>query len=218
MFGRLEYLNKKVVVIKADRKSKYQETLHMVGIVKNATSGSEIGVLIDGLYNEASNKGLYWFKPYELKFVDEYNNENGGFRMEGNFKIAIVNLYDDSYKKDYGFVLFEDAKEGDMVVVNPRGFYSLGTIKSIIRKEDYTGLNVTKEVVSVVDMDTYKSRIKDRERAAQLEKEKKELQKELDKKISKLKDLEFYERMAKELGNKDPEIAEMVKKLSSMTA
>ena len=43
-----KYKNKEVIIIKADRKSKYRKTLHKTGIVVNCTSGSELGVQIDG--------------------------------------------------------------------------------------------------------------------------------------------------------------------------
>ena len=136
--------------------------------------------------------------------------------MEGNFKIAVVNLVDDYNKKDYGFALYEDAKIGDLVVTNPRSSYSLGIIKNILTQEEY-GSEVTKEVIGVVSMEIYNQRLEDRKLAAKLEKEKKELQRKLDKKISKLKYLEFYERMAKELGNRDPEIVDMVNKLKELS-
>jgi len=210
-----KYSGKRVIVTYADRKKEYPKTLHMIGTVKNCSSGSEIGVLLDGISNLSSRKGLFWYFPYELEFVDELK-ENGGLNMEGNFKIAVVNLLDDCYKKDYGFALYDVANVSDLVVVNPRSSYSLGTIKQILTKEEY-GSPVTKEVIGVVSMDAYNKRVEDRERAAKLEKEKKELQKELDKKIAKLKDLEFYERMAKELGDKDPEISEMVSKLKELS-
>ena len=40
-----------------------------------------------------------------------------------------------------------------------------------------------------------------------------QLRKELDERISKLKDIEYYNRMAKELADKDPEIANLVSEL-----
>lgn len=208
-----KYINKEVVVIKADRKSKYHITLHKTGRVVRC-SGPELGVSLDGLYNEASSKGLFWFKPYEIEFVEKYEN-NGGNKMKGNFKIAVVTLAGD-YSQRYGFALYEDAQIGDLVVVNPRSSYSLGKIVNILTKEEYGG-RVTKEVIGVVSMDVYNKRVEERELAAKLEKEKKELQKELDKRISKLKDIEYYEKMAKELADKDPELVEMASRLKTLT-
>jgi len=215
----IKYMNKEVIIIKADRKSKYHKTLHKTGTVINCTSGSELGVKIDGLYNDASNKGLFWFKPYEIEFVDKYEENNGGkndMYIDGKYRIAVVNLVEDRYNTDYGFALYdENVKVGDCVITNPQNKLTLSLVKSIVTQEEY-GKGVTKEVVGLIDMSGYKARVEDRERAVKIEKEKKELQRELDKKISKLKDLEFYERMAKELSDKDPEIVAMVNKLKEL--
>ena len=213
----IKYKKKEVVIIKADRKSKYHKTLHKTGIVVNCTSGSELGIKIDGLYNDASNKGLFWFKPYELEFIEKYENKNnGGYKMEGNFKIAVVNLVEDRYSTDYGFALYDNnVKVGDYVITNPMNKFALSIVKSILTQEEY-GKGVTKEVVGTVNMDSYNERIEEKNRLAELAKQRKEIQKALDIKISKLKDLEFYERMAKELGEKDPEIASMVSKLKEL--
>lgn len=211
-----KYKDKKVVIVKADRKKCYNKTLHKVGtVISCENSGSEIGVLIDGMFNLSSSKGLFWYRKYEINLLDEYENR-GDKKMEGNFKIAVVNLYDDSYQKDYGFALYDEASVGDLVVVNPRSTKCLGVVKKILTQEEY-GSGVTKEVLSVVDMTDYNQRVIDREYLAKLEKEKKELQRELDKKIAKLKDLDFYERAAKELGERDPEITEMVNRLKKLT-
>ncbi|WP_455717565.1 hypothetical protein [Anaerosporobacter sp.] len=212
-----KYAGKRVMVVYANRKSKYQETLHMIGTVKNCTSGSELGVLLDDVRNSASKRGLFWYNPHELKFIDELE-ENGGLKMEGNFRVAVVELECSYSSKEYGFALFdENVYVGDTVVVNPQNKLTLAIVKAIYTKEEYAK-NVTKEVVDVVDLAAFNKRTEERENAVKLEKEKKEIQKELDKKIAKLKDLEFYERMSKELGEKDPEIAEMVEKLKELSA
>lgn len=52
----LKYNEKRVIVTYANRKSKYHKTLNKTGVIKNCTSGSELGVLVDGLYNDASSK------------------------------------------------------------------------------------------------------------------------------------------------------------------
>lgn len=143
--------------------------------------------------------------------------EEENFKMKGNFRIAIVNLLEDYNKKDYGFALFDYASVGDLVVVNPRNTNVLGTIKEIMTKDEYKK-DVSKEVIGVVDMTSYSERVKERERLAQIEKEKKELQRQLDVKISRLKDIEYYEKMAQELKDKDPEIAAMAQKLRDLTA
>ena len=184
------------------------------GIVKGycdyyGCTGKYVQVKLDsGVYNN--------YNENSIKKIGS-NGENGGNKMLGEFKIAVVVLSDDYNKKEYGFALFEDAVVGDFVVIDPKNTYSLGTVKKILTQAEY-GKGVQKEVIGVVSQSNYKRRLAEREKAAKLDKERKELQIELDRKISKLKDIEYYERMAAELGVKDPEIAELTKKLKTLTA
>lgn len=156
------------------------------------------------------------YNSRSLKKLDSKEKEENA-KMKGDFRIAIVNLLEDYNKKDYGFALFDNASVGDLVVVNSRNTNVLGTVKEVLTKDEY-GKNVTNEVIGVVNMTSYNDRIKERERLAQIEKEKKELQRQLDVKISRLKDIEYYEKMAQELKDKDPEIAAMAQKLRDLTA
>ncbi|MBU5333563.1 hypothetical protein KQI61_15290 [Anaerocolumna aminovalerica] len=170
-------------------------------------SASIVGVRLDtGEYLNYNSKSLKMINENDMEVV----------KMEGNFRIAVVNLLEDYYKKDFGFALFEDANVGDLVVCNPRGSYSLGKVKNITTQEEY-GKSVTKEIISVVDMDAYNKRVEERKIQLKLKKEKEEIKKELDKKISKLKDAEYYERIAKEFGDKDPEIVVMALRLKELS-
>jgi hypothetical protein len=194
-----------------------------VVVISDCNSKGEFGT-VDKFCNYASNTTSYVVvnldngetKSYNVKSLKLIDLNKEDIKMVvGNYKIAIVNLEDDYYKKDYGFYLYDDVKIGDTVVVNPNSKFALGKVKAIKTQEDY-GKNVTKDVVGVVNMDTYKKRVAERNKAIELAKQRKEIQKELDAKISKLKDLEFYERMAKELSERDPEIAVMVSKLKEL--
>lgn len=157
------------------------------------------------------------YNNYNENSIKKTNNkENEVYKMVGEFKIAVVVLNDDYNKKEYGFALFDKAEIDDFVVVNPKNTYSLGTVKKILTQEEY-GKGVQKEVIGVVSQKSYKLRLAEREMVAKINKERKELQLELDRKISKLKDIEYYERMATELGDKDPEIAKLANKLKSLT-
>lgn len=155
------------------------------------------------------------YNSRSLKKLNSIDEEES-LKMKGDFRIAIVNLLEDYNKKDYGFALFDESVVGDLVVVNPRNTNVLGSIKEILTKEEY-GKDVSKEVIGVVNMITYNERLKERERLTQIVKEKKELQRQLDAKISKLKDIEYYEKMSQELKDKDPEIADMAQKLRNLS-
>lgn len=177
------------------------------------------GVCLTGITNASSREGLFWFNGSELK----KNNFEGDFimseRMEKYNYVAIVNLVEDYNKKDYGFALYDSECEklydGCYVLVNPQNKVSLGVIKEVKTIEEY-GKNVTKEVIGVCDMTAYNDRIEARQRELDRQKKEAQLRKELDERISKLKDMEYYNRMAKELADKDPEIANLVSELGTV--
>lgn len=210
-----EYLNKRVEIVSSNRKQKYHKLLHMVGTVTRTSSG-EVGVTVDGIENEASQYGVFWFKRHELRIMEDKN-------MTGFERVAIVNLLDDYNKKDYGFALYEeDLKllkgDGHLVVVNARGKNNriLGTVKNIMSVEEY-GKNVTAQVVGVVNMDRYDAEIAEENRLAEIAKKKAEIEKALDVEIKKRKDAEYYEKMAKEYSD-NPLIVQLVEELKGLGA
>ena len=213
IFDYDDYLDKRVEIILASRKQKYHKLLHMVGTVTR-TSSDEIGVMVDGIENEASKYGVFWFKRHEIRIMEDKN-------MTGFERVAIVNLLDDYNKKDYGFALYEkDWKllkgEGHLVVVNARGKHNriLGTVKNIMSVEEY-GKNVTAQVVGVVNMDRYYAEIAEENRLAEIAKKKAEIEKALDAEIKKRKDAEYYEKMAKEYSD-NPLIVQLVEELKGL--
>lgn len=195
-----------------------------VVVISKCDSKGEFGTVTKH-FNYAGNSCSYVVVKLDNGESKSYNvrslkltglNKEDVKMVVGDYRIAIVTLEDDYYKKDYGFYLYDDVKVGDTIVVNPNNKFALGKIKAIKTQEEYVGKNVNKDVVGVVNMDTYKKRVEERNKAIELAKQRKEIQRELDSKISKLKNLEFYERMAKELGESDPEIVEMVNKLKEL--
>jgi len=216
-----DYLDKRVEVILANRKQKYHKLLHMFGTVTRTSSG-EVGVMIDGLLNDASQYGVFWFKRYELKIVEEEN-------MTGFNKVAIVNLLDDHNKKDYGFALYDSEwvlieqgefgmKPNSLVVVNARGKDNrvLGIVKDIMSIEEY-GKGVTAQVVGVVNMNGYNDRIEEENKAKEVAKKKTAIEKELEEEINKRKTIEFYEEMANKYSD-NPRLKELVEELKGLSA
>ena len=211
-----DYLDKRVEIISANRKQKYPKLLHMIGTVTRTSSG-EVGVAIDGIENEASQYGVFWFKRQELRIMEDTN-------MEGFKNVAIVNLLDDYSKKDYGFALYDNelgmiqtmAHYPAMVVVNARGKDNriLGTVKEIMTVEEY-GKSVTAQVVGVVNMDGYIARVEEENRLKELAKKKAAIEKELEAEINKRKSVEYYEEMAKKYSD-NPKLAELVAELKGL--
>ena len=223
------YMNKRVK-IKYSTKELYIRS-HLIGkrgtVIK--TSGSLLGVSIDGKHNKASAYGVYWFDRSEIEIIKD---ESEDIIMEGFKRVAIVNLLEDCYKKDYAFALYDEegkmiTNEKTLVVVNARGKDKrlLGTVKDIITVEDYysdnknKGVKITAEVVGVVNMDGYTAREEEKVRLAELEKKKKKaaIERELEAEINKRKSIEYYEAMAKEYSD-NPKLAELVAELKNLGA
>lgn len=194
------------------------DVFNYTGVISK-TWDDQYGVCLNGIVNTTSKEGLFWFYGSELR----KNNFEGEFimseRMEKYNYIAIVNLVEDYGKKDYGFAIYDSewkkCYDGCYVLVNPQNKITLGVIKEIKTVEEY-GKNVAKEVVGVCDMSNYYDRVEARQRELDRQKKEAQLRKELDERISKLKDMEYYNRMAKELAEKDPEIANLVSELGTV--
>lgn len=211
-------------------KCTYKDSYKMQGVagkcgVVQRVSGS-VGVLIDGMRNNVSTYGLFWFDKDELMFL---NNESEDIIMEGYKNVAIVNLLDDYNKKDYGFALYdEDFKniisvgEKDphvMVVVNARAKNNrvLGIIKEVMPVESYKGAKPTAEVVGVVNTTNYDAREAEKVRLEEIAKKRAIIEAELEKEIHKRKSVEYYEAMAKQYAD-NPRLAELVGELRALGA
>jgi hypothetical protein len=211
------------VKVKYTNKSTYKKegVLGKYGKVERISS-ADIGVAIDGMKNEASSYGVYWFKKSELKVL---NRESEELEMKGYDKVAIVNLLEDNNKKDYGFALYDHEwkslyGEGSLVVVNPinKDKRVLATLKNIVTKEEYEATHknkITAQVVGVVDMYGYNIRVAEEERLKELAKKKAAIEKELQEEINKRKSIEYYEAMAKEYAD-NPRLAALVNELKEL--
>lgn len=185
-----------------------------------------VGVAVDGVNNPASSYGVFWFYEGEFDFI---KNESEETIMEGFKYVAIVNLVEDSYKKDYAFALYEDdyrmisfveaMRYPAMVVVNARNKNNrlLATVKKIVPVEEYNGTRVTAEVVGVVDMNRFIRREEEKIRLEELAKKRAAIEAELEKEINKRKSVEYYEEMARKYSD-NPRLAELVGELRGLGA
>lgn len=202
---------------------KMQGLIGKYGTVDRVSGGS-IGVLVDGKSNNTSAYGLFWFDKSELSFIENESEDNV---MEGFKNVAIVNLVEDSYKKDYAFALYDEdlnmisCTKGEkfpaMVVVNARGKNNrvLGILKECMPVENYNGTKITAEVVGVVNMDRYIDMELEKERQAELAKKRAAIEAELMEEINKRKSVEYYEEMARKYSD-NPRLAELVGELRSL--
>lgn len=161
---------------------------------------------------------MYWFNRSDLKILE---NESEDIKMEGFKNVAIVNLLDDYSKKDYSFALYDEdlkliTRDNQLVVTNARGKDNriLGTVKQVMTVEEY-GKGVTAQVVGVVNMDAYITRVEEENRLKEIAKKKAEIEKALDAEIKKRKDAEYYEEMAKKYSD-NPLIGQLVAELKGL--
>lgn len=210
-----DYLNKRVEIV-CTSKSSYRKLLNMIGTVDRVLSENNIGVVVDGLRNEASSYGLFWFNKDELRIMEDDN-------MKGYKNVAIVNFLEDYNKKDYAFALFDEeekliTRENQLVVVNARSKDNrvLAVVKEIMPVEMYNEkIAITAQVVGVVNMDGYIARVEEEQRIKELEKKKLAIEKELEKEINKRKSVEYYEAMAEKYSD-NPKLAELVAELKGL--
>lgn len=214
-----KYLNTQVIIKNSDKAGyRRKNVIGMLGIIEKI-SGSSLGVRIDGIENEASSYGLFWFSLNELK-----KNEGDKITMKKFNYAAVVKLEESS--KYYYFALHDEDKEkletynSNMVIVNPIRSDNrvIGLVKNVITKDEFMenpsnkNIKITAEVIGVVDCRGYDARIKEKERLEELAKRKVELRKKLDAEIERRKTLEFYERMAQEYSD-NVELVSMVEEL-----
>ena len=230
MYNTYEDLVGKTVYIKRSDKTAYLKLIGRQGTVSRI-SGTTIGVHIDGMTNEQSAYGVFWFSRNEIKILDEDRKDTN---MKDFKNVAMVKLLNDYSKKEYAFALYDEelaalealgGKTEDIVVVNASGKNNrvLGTITGIYATEAFydisnnKGIKITAEVVGVVNMAGYVAREEEKRRQQELAKKKAAIEKELEAEINKRKSIEYYEAMAKEYAD-NPRLAELVAELRQLGA
>lgn len=211
----------KVVQIISTNKRTYQKqgVLGQQGVIERAGSAL-IGVRLYNMENESGSSGLFWFSDFEIEFIEEVTN------MYENYKyVAGVKLLEDYNQKMYYFALHEDdhklVKVGGLVVVNPRiqNGRSLGRVCEILTREEYkekNALHITAEVIGVVNMDRYVQKQEEEKRLKEIEDKKKALHKQIQEKIKKRQNIEFYEKMAEMYKDVDPDLFNAVEELRKL--
>ena len=216
----------KTVQIKRSDKTAYMKLIGMHGVVDRISGGTTIGVRIADMNNEASAYGVFWFSRNEIKVLDE---ERKDVCMMDFKHVAMVKLADYD-KKEYAFALYDEELEKLInypyeatVLVNAgsKGNRILGTVAGILTKEAFyeipknSGINITAEVIGVVDMSGHFKREAEKTRLKELAKKKAAIEKELEAEINKRKSIEYYEAMAKEYSD-NPKLAELVAELKQL--
>lgn len=129
--------------------------------------------------------------------------------VTGKYKVALVNfLRGTNATKDYAFALFDTypaTNVGELVLCDTSNGYQVAKIVKIVPKEEYSGVNVTKEIICKVDFSMFEKRITERQR-------KKELKAKMNALVADDKEMMLY----KVLAEKNPEMAAMLNEYTQL--
>lgn len=130
-------------------------------------------------------------------------------KLTGFKKIAVIEIGDGNWKKDYHYALYDDdAKPGDKVLVTGRAEGKVYEIKDVIIVDDNNKNNfqdIKSEVMCLVDLSKFNERAEKRKEAIKLREQMDKKRKEIEAR----KNDEYYAEL-------DPEYAEMLTKLKSL--
>lgn len=169
------------------------ESYNQTGTVMQVT-GTSCYVLMD---NTCSRR-CYKFQNLQLV---ENNQEEQKMAITGDFKVVKVKfLNGTNTNTEYEYAMFDDFEVGDTVVV-ASAHHGLGIAKisAIIPREQAITKTFEREIVSKVDMETYETRKKNRNRVQ-------ELKRQMDKRVNDLNQLALFEMLAA----KDDELSKML--------
>ena len=140
------------------------------------------------------------YKFQNLQLIKQNQGEQE-VTITGDFKVAKIKfLNGTNISIEYEYAMFDDYKVGDTVVV-ASAHHGLGIAKisAIITKEQAATKTFEREIVCKVDMDTYETRKKNRNRIQ-------ELKCQMDKRVQDLNQLALFEKLAA----KDDELCRML--------
>ena len=189
----------RIIVVRDNLQTKGR--LGTVYVERSDKHGDCIGVRLDGC-----DITLYYNKK-SIKLVDDFNEKENVMKVEGNYRVALVNFLDGmNTVKDYAFALFDDEiVENDLVICDSANRYCVAKVSKIMTKEEYTGTTITKEVVCKVDFTDFEQRKEDRKKKA-------ELKKKMDKLVADSQEIALYQMLAKD----NPEMAEMLEEYKKL--
>lgn len=158
-----------------------------------------VGVLIDGIYNERSQYGCFWFKPEELTVITEMEEAN--MLLLKGYKTVCVDVegFGDQYVASYETELTVN----DHVVVTNGDKFICG---KVISTEALTSVRPKFQIVSTFPLSGYFDRCDKAVRA-------KELEEKLNAAVADYQKIALFEMMAE----KSPVIAVLLKELKEIT-
>lgn len=194
---------------------KNRSLVGLMGTVRTGCYMGNVGVDVDGLRNDNSTYGFFYFSPSELQVIDEPENQNENIFMEENTMSKITNYLNgvkiqfagDQTPSRYVYANFiAGLAVGDVCVVkypgDNRGGMGVATVVEVLDGNDY---ETDREIVVRVDMCEYNDRVATRAKAA-------ELKAKMQERAKKLQDIIIYQTLAKD----DPEMMALLSEYQSL--
>lgn len=187
------------VLVTADPRYR-QRCLNRAGTVMRVYSYGNIAVQIDGLKNQASTMGYFYFSSEYLTILtDENKGENHMEKITNYLNVAKVTFINDSTPfHSIECANFEPLlQEGDLCIVKTaRHGIALAEVAEIT---DRPSQELLREIVAKVDTSDYDTRVEQRQKAA-------ELKAKMQERAKQLQDIVLYQTLAKE----DPTMAQLL--------
>ena len=167
---------------------------------------SYVAVEIDGLRNEYSATGEFYFYKKHLEIIEDKNMEETTMTTINNYlNIAKIRFTDDTNaNRTYDYANYiPDLKEGELCVVMS-AHHGLGVAK-VIEIIDQNDVPLTREIVARFDISDYAARVETRKKAA-------ELKAKMQERAKKLQDVALFQMLAKD----DDEMAALLSEFISL--
>lgn len=216
-----------VKILTKTNKVHYIPNFEKTGIIERQYK-KKYGVSFTDRRNPNSHYGLFWYDKDDLEIT--YKQED--LEMTGYKYVAIVNMFNDVNRKDYAFALYETEKDllvnqetmelyinEPLVVTNStsKNNRTLAIVKEIKPVEEYKGCKITAQIVGVVNMYGYLDRKAAEEKELELKRKKNELITQIQARVDKLNNLAYFERIANQFADIDPDLAGLVDELKGLS-
>lgn len=171
---------------------------------------SYIAVEIDGLHNDSSATGDFYFYKKHLEIIEDENKEETTMATITNHITNYLNtakihfLNDTNANRTYDYANYiPDLYGGDLcVVMSAQHGMGVAKVVEIVYEND---IPLSREIVCRIDPTDYDRRVETRKKAA-------ELKQKMQERAKKLQDVALYQMLAKD----DPEMAQLLAEFTNL--
>ena len=169
----------------------------MSGTVESNLGYGSVAVSLDGIKNNYSSRGVFYFPPSDLAIIDENDDLKnvGGTNMSKEkitnyLNTANVRFVNGTDPGLYSYANFDETLgEGDLcAVVTENGCFRMARVIEIVNDNDR---ETYREVIAKINTEAYDVRVERRSKAA-------ELKAKMEERAKQLRDIALYQLLAKD--------------------